>query len=72
MLGYPSGYPYGWGLQKVPTPDDLPEKHKAVKEVKDVKTIKKECERKKTAKEHPFLWGVHHVTDLDEICFGLE
>jgi hypothetical protein len=62
------GYPYGWGLD-MPMSGEFIEDHKAVKQVKQVKKeIKKEEE---TPKEHRFLWGVDHVSDLDDMC-GLE
>jgi hypothetical protein len=61
----------------MPMSEEPHEDHKKVKEVKHVKhDVKKEMNKKEQQPHHtrdnPFLWGVHHVEDLDDILDGLE
>ena len=74
MLTGTHGWGVPYGLDMMPMSDDdslAEEQHAIVKEVKTVKKMKKKDDTQTHEKEHPLLFGVHHLSDLDTI-FGLE
>lgn len=69
-LSYPN---IGWGLDDVYTPSPFLEGEGDYDEVKPVvravKPAPPKMANEKCPRKNGFLWGISHVTDLDEICF---